>query len=72
MPGVICHATNVVEHPDFVAELIMKYTDIVGRERVVAATDCGFRWRGHPEIAWAKMEALVSGAQVASKKLWPS
>jgi 5-methyltetrahydropteroyltriglutamate--homocysteine methyltransferase len=70
MPGVICHATNIIEHPDYVAELIMKYTNIVGRERVVAATDCGFRWRVHPDIAWAKMEALVEGALVATKKLW--
>jgi 5-methyltetrahydropteroyltriglutamate--homocysteine methyltransferase len=70
MPGVICHATNIIEHPDYVAELIMKYTNIVGRERVVAATDCGFRWRVHPDIAWAKMEALVEGARVATKKLW--
>jgi 5-methyltetrahydropteroyltriglutamate--homocysteine methyltransferase len=72
MPGVISHATNVIEHPDYVAQLILKYTDIVGRERVVAATDCGFRWRVHPEIAWAKLEALVDGARVATKKLWPS
>jgi 5-methyltetrahydropteroyltriglutamate--homocysteine methyltransferase len=72
MPGVICHATNIIEHPDYVAELIMKYTNIVGRERVVAATDCGFRWRVHPDIAWAKMEALVEGARTATKKLWKS
>jgi 5-methyltetrahydropteroyltriglutamate--homocysteine methyltransferase len=71
MPGVICHATNVIEHPDYVAELIMKYSNIVGRERVVAATDCGFRWRVHPDIAWAKLEALVEGARRATKVLWP-
>ena len=70
MPGVICHATNVIEHPDYVAERIMRYTGIVGRERVIAATDCGFRWRVHPQIAWAKMEALVAGAAIASKELW--
>ena len=70
MPGVICHATNVVEHPDYVAELILKYAGIVGRERVIAATDCGFRWRVHPEIAWAKLSALVEGAQVATRRLW--
>ena len=45
MPGVICHATNVIEHPDYIAELICKYSGIVGRERVIAATDCGFRWQ---------------------------
>ena len=70
MPGVICHATNVVEHPDYVAELIQKYAGIVGRERVIAATDCGFRWRVHPEIAWAKLSALVEGARVATHRLW--
>jgi 5-methyltetrahydropteroyltriglutamate--homocysteine methyltransferase len=70
MPGVICHATNVIEHPDYVAELIQKYAGVVGRERVIAATDCGFRWRVHPQIAWAKMEALVAGARHASDKLW--
>ena len=70
MPGVICHATNVIEHPEYVAELILKYAEVVGRERVIAATDCGFRWRVHPQIAWAKLEALVQGAQLASRKLW--
>jgi len=70
MPRVICHATNVIEHPDYVAELIMKYSNIVGRERVVAATDCGFRWRVHPDIAWAKLEALVEGARHATKVRW--
>lgn len=70
MPGVICHATNVIEHPDYIADLIAKYADVVGRERVIAATDCGFRWRVHPQIAWAKLETLVEGARVASKQLW--
>ena len=70
MPGVICHATNVVEHPDYIAELLLKYAAVVGRERVIGATDCGFRWRVHPQIAWAKLAALVEGAQVATRKLW--
>jgi 5-methyltetrahydropteroyltriglutamate--homocysteine methyltransferase len=70
MPGVICHATNVIEHPEYVSELICKYAGVVGRERVIAATDCGFRWRVHPEIAWAKLEALVEGARLASAQLW--
>jgi 5-methyltetrahydropteroyltriglutamate--homocysteine methyltransferase len=70
MPGVIYHATNVIEHPDYIAELICKYSGIVGRERVIAATDCGFRWRVHPEIAWAKLGALVAGAEVASRRFW--
>src|SRR5262245_57290238 len=67
MPGVICHATNVIEHPEYVAERILRYANIVGRERVIAATDCGFRWRTHPQIAWAKLEALVEGARLASR-----
>lgn len=70
MPGMICHATNIIEHPEYIAEMIVKYAGVVGRERVVAATDCGFRWRVHPQIAWAKLEALVAGAKVASRQLW--
>jgi 5-methyltetrahydropteroyltriglutamate--homocysteine methyltransferase len=70
MPGVICHATNVIEHPEVVAERIERYAQAVGRENVIAATDCGFRQRVHPQIAWAKLEALVSGAQIASARLW--
>jgi 5-methyltetrahydropteroyltriglutamate--homocysteine methyltransferase len=72
MPGVICHATNVIEHPEYVAERILRYTNAAGRENVIAATDCGFRQRVHPQIAWAKLEALVAGARIASKKLWGS
>ena len=72
MPGVISHATNVVEHPEYVAERILRYANAVGRENVIAATDCGFRSRVHPQIAWAKMEALVAGARLASGKLWRS
>jgi 5-methyltetrahydropteroyltriglutamate--homocysteine methyltransferase len=70
MPGVICHATNVIEHPEYVSELIQKYAGVVGRERVIAATDCGLRWRVHPQIAWAKLEALVEGAKLATRDLW--
>jgi len=72
MPGVICHATNVIEHPEYVAERILRYANIVGRERVIAATDCGFRSRVHPQIAWAKLETLAAGAKIASRKLWGS
>ncbi|HUB97105.1 MAG TPA: cobalamin-independent methionine synthase II family protein [Stellaceae bacterium] len=71
MPGVICHATNVIEHPDYVAERILRYANAVGRANVIAATDCGFRSRVHPQIAWAKLETLVEGARLASAKLWP-
>jgi 5-methyltetrahydropteroyltriglutamate--homocysteine methyltransferase len=72
MPGVICHATNVIEHPEYVAERILRYANAVGRENVIAATDCGFRMRVHPQIAWAKLETLVAGAELASRKLWGS
>jgi 5-methyltetrahydropteroyltriglutamate--homocysteine methyltransferase len=70
LPGVVSHATNVVEHPDLVAERILRFAAIVGRERVIASTDCGMGGRIHPDIAWAKFEALAQGAQVASGTLW--
>jgi 5-methyltetrahydropteroyltriglutamate--homocysteine methyltransferase len=70
LPGVVSHATNVVEHPDLVAQRILRFTNIVGRERVIASTDCGMGGRIHPDIAWAKFEALAQGARVASRKLW--
>ena len=69
MPGVISHATNVIEHPRFVAQCIRRYTDLLGSENVIAATDCGFRWRTHPEIARAKLEALVEGARLATEEI---
>jgi 5-methyltetrahydropteroyltriglutamate--homocysteine methyltransferase len=74
-PGVISHATNVVEHPALVAERIVRYARLVGRERVIAGTDCGFAQgpfhrRVHPSIMWAKLEALVEGARIASRELW--
>src|SRR6201993_988054 len=58
MPGVVSHATNVVEHPELVAQRIVRFTKSVGRERVIAATDCGLGGRGHPLVAWAKLEAV--------------
>jgi 5-methyltetrahydropteroyltriglutamate--homocysteine methyltransferase len=70
LPGVVSHATNVVEHPELVAERIMRFTNLVGRERVVASTDCGLGGRIHPDIAWAKLEALAQGAALASRRLW--
>ena len=75
IPGVISHATNVVEHPELVAERIVRLARIVGRENVIAGTDCGFAQgpfyrRVHPSVMWAKLEALVSGARLASKELW--
>jgi len=75
MPGVISHATNVVEHPELVCERIIRYAQVVGRENVIAGTDCGFAQgpfyrRVHPSIMWAKLEALAQGARLASKELW--
>ena len=75
IPGVISHVTNVVEHPDLVAERIVQFARLVGRENVMAGTDCGFAQgtfyrRVHPSIMWAKFEALVEGARLASKTLW--
>ncbi|MGB6541405.1 MAG: cobalamin-independent methionine synthase II family protein, partial [Xanthobacteraceae bacterium] len=69
-PGVVSHATNVVEHPELVAQRILRFTKSVGRERVIAATDCGLGGRVHPMIAWAKLEALARGAALASRELW--
>jgi 5-methyltetrahydropteroyltriglutamate--homocysteine methyltransferase len=76
IPGVISHATNVVEHPELVAERIVRLARIVGRENVIAGTDCGFAQgpfhrRVHPSIMWAKLEALAAGARLASRELWP-
>jgi len=70
LPGVVSHATNVVEHPELIAQRILRYTNSVGRERVIASTDCGLGGRVHPLIAWAKLDALAEGAQLASKRLW--
>jgi 5-methyltetrahydropteroyltriglutamate--homocysteine methyltransferase len=70
LPGVVSHATNVVEHPELVAERILRFANLVGRERVIASTDCGLGGRVHPDIAWAKLEALVEGAALATRQLW--
>lgn len=73
--GVVSHQTNVVEHPELVSWRIQNYASAVGRERIVAGTDCGFSqgWtmqRVHEEVQWAKLRALAEGAALASKKLW--
>ncbi len=70
LPGVVSHATNVVEHPELVAERLLRFAGVVGRERVIASTDCGLGGRIHPDIAWAKLGALAEGAALASKALW--
>ncbi len=69
MPGVVSHATNVVEHPELVAQRIKRFAKIVGRDRVIAGTDCGLGGRVHAQIAWAKLEALAQGAAIASKRV---
>jgi 5-methyltetrahydropteroyltriglutamate--homocysteine methyltransferase len=76
LPGVISHATNIVEHPDTIADRIVRFADLVGRENVVASADCGFSSQAtyrpeiHPKIVWAKFEALAEGARRASARLW--
>ena len=70
IPGVVSHATNVVEHPQLVADRIIRYANVVGRENVIAGTDCGFGGRVHPQIAWAKLKSLSEGAALATKALW--
>jgi 5-methyltetrahydropteroyltriglutamate--homocysteine methyltransferase len=75
LPGLVSHATNIVEHPELVAERIVRLARLVGRERVVASTDCGFAQgpfarRVHPQIMWAKLRALGEGARIATKQLW--
>jgi 5-methyltetrahydropteroyltriglutamate--homocysteine methyltransferase len=75
IPGVISHATNVVEHPELVAERITRLARLVGRDNIIAGTDCGFAQgpfhrRVHPTIMWAKLETLAQGAQLASAELW--
>jgi 5-methyltetrahydropteroyltriglutamate--homocysteine methyltransferase len=70
VPGVVSHATNVVEHPRLVADRIIRFAKIVGRENVIASTDCGLGGRIHPQIAWAKLAALAEGAELASHELW--
>jgi 5-methyltetrahydropteroyltriglutamate--homocysteine methyltransferase len=74
-PGVISHSTNVVEHPELIAERIVRFASLVGRENVIASTDCGFAQeqfnrRVHPSIMWAKLESLTEGARIASNELW--
>jgi 5-methyltetrahydropteroyltriglutamate--homocysteine methyltransferase len=70
IPGIVTHSTNVVEHPELVAERIVRFADVVGPDNVIASTDCGLGGRIHPQIAWAKLEALSEGAAIASKRLY--
>jgi 5-methyltetrahydropteroyltriglutamate--homocysteine methyltransferase len=75
IPGVISHATNIVEHPELVADRIVRLARLIGRENLIAGTDCGFAQgpfhrRVHPSIMWAKLESLAAGARLASQALW--
>jgi 5-methyltetrahydropteroyltriglutamate--homocysteine methyltransferase len=70
IPGVVSHATNVLEHPELVADRIIRFAKVVGRENIIASTDCGLGGRVHPQIAWAKLGALAEGAKLATKQLW--
>ncbi len=75
LPGLVSHSTNVVEHPELVADRIVRLANLVGRENVIASTDCGFAQgpftrRVHPSIQWAKLKSVVEGARIATRKLW--
>ena len=70
VPGFVSHSTNVVEHPELVAERIVRFAQLVGPESVIASTDCGLGGRLHRDIAWAKLESLVEGARIASERLF--
>ena len=70
IPGVVSHATNVVEHPELVAERILRFANLVGRENVIAGTDCGLGGRLHRQLVWAKLNALSEGARLATRQLW--
>ena len=75
VPGVVSHATNIVEHPELVAQRLVRLARLVGRDNLMAGTDCGFAQatqvrRVHPSIQWAKLAALAAGARLASRELW--
>jgi 5-methyltetrahydropteroyltriglutamate--homocysteine methyltransferase len=70
VPGVVSHKTEILEHPDVVADRICRYAEAVGRENVIASTDCGLGGRTNEQLAWAKLESLVEGARRASERLW--
>jgi 5-methyltetrahydropteroyltriglutamate--homocysteine methyltransferase len=67
IPGMISHATDGIEHPELVAQRIRRFGRLVGLENVMAGADCGFGGRCHPQIAWAKLEALAHGAELAAR-----
>jgi len=75
-PGVITHASNIVEHPELIAERLIRFANLVGRENVMGGADCGFssqalyRTEVHYSVVWEKFKALRQGADLASKQLW--
>ena len=69
IPGVVSHATNAVEHPELVADRILRFANLVGRENIIAGTDCGLGGRIHRQIVWAKLKALSEGARLATRQL---
>ena len=78
VPGVVTHASNIVEHPELIAERIIRFARLVGRENVIAGADCGFSSRAtfkpevHPTVVWAKFQSLAEGARIATRRLWPT
>ncbi|MGA2882649.1 MAG: cobalamin-independent methionine synthase II family protein [Bryobacteraceae bacterium] len=76
IPGVVTHASNIVEHPELIAERIVRFARLVGRENVIAGTDCGFSSQAtyqpeiHPSVMWAKFRAMAEGARLATERLW--
>ena len=75
IPGVVSHCVHLVEHPELVAQRLTRFASVVGREQVIAGTDCGFGTSGagdeiHPDVAWAKLRSLIEGAEIASRRLW--
>jgi 5-methyltetrahydropteroyltriglutamate--homocysteine methyltransferase len=69
-PGVEQHRRPLIEHPQLVANRIVRFARLVGRENVIASTDCGLGLRLHPSLAWAKLNVLAEGARLASEALW--
>jgi len=78
IPGMVSHASNIVEHPELIADMLVTYAKLVGRENVMAGSDCGFSSQAtftpevHPTVVWAKFQAMAEGARIASKRLWGS
>jgi 5-methyltetrahydropteroyltriglutamate--homocysteine methyltransferase len=71
IPGVVGHYSDFIEHPQAIADRLVQYAKLLGRENVIAGTDCGIGSRvGHPQVAWAKFRSMAEGARLATKQLW--